>query len=127
MASLWRSRNPSRVMTLVRYLRGPPVTSSSQEILGERHKICPRPLSYRWYHSSPLSPNRKQFATLEGANEFLSSLSPNQQANLNSALQNMRENGISFVEPPSWKQLRLCESLHSALHHHYIIALSSSL
>lgn len=56
-------------------------TSLNQE---HRHNFCPAP---RHYHGSPLSLSRKQLATLEGAHEFLSSLSPAQRSNLNSALE----------------------------------------
>ena len=47
----------------------------------------PRRLTHhRQYHRTRVFMNRKQLATLEGAHEFISSLSPTQQTNLNTAL-----------------------------------------
>ena len=60
---------------------------------GDRHKFCRAPLSLslpphrRATHTSGVSLNyRKQLATMEGANEFLSSLTEVQRSNLGSAL-----------------------------------------
>ncbi|CAI7993794.1 Transmembrane protein 65 [Geodia barretti] len=83
---------------------------------GNHHPFCSGPpLSFsiiiiRCTHSSVAVSNyRKQLATQEGANEFLSSLSGTQRSNLGSALvrEEERENGKTEVVPPSWKQLRL--------------------
>ena len=77
------------------------MTSLNQEQLCERHNFCPGPSAPRHYHTSPLSLSRKQLATLEGAHEFLSSLSPAQRSNLSSALQKIRslpERGVLCVK-----------------------------
>jgi hypothetical protein len=95
------SRRPSQLH------RGDVVTLLNQEQLYDRHNFCPGPSPPRYYHSSPLTPNRKQLATQEGAHEFLSSLSPAQRSNLSSALQKIRSLPERELEAPSWKQLRL--------------------
>ena len=93
------------IRTLSQLLRGAVETSCtwSQEALGNSHNFSSghSPHWFRCYHSSPLrlGSQRKQLATLEGAHEFLSSLSPAQRSNLNSALQRIHilddEKGVS--------------------------------
>jgi hypothetical protein len=117
------SRRPSQLH------RGDVVTLLNQEQLYDRHNFCPGPSPPRYYHSSPLTPNRKQLATQEGAHEFLSSLSPAQRSNLSSALQKIRSLPERELEAPSWKQLRLCEYdvlSRAPLHHYYITPFSLS-
>jgi hypothetical protein len=91
---------------------GPTSLAQAPAFCGNRHTFSPLSFSIiiRCTHSSAVVSNyRKQLATQEGANEFLSSLSETQRSHLGSALvrEEERENGRTEVMPPSWKQLRL--------------------
>ena len=99
MASLARCRRLAAYVTRRSWSR---ISTSLAFTLapGGRHRFCEGPpppsvSSYRYSHSSAVVLNyRKQLATQEGANEFLSSLTEIQRSNLNSALTwDDRENG----------------------------------
>ena len=85
---------------------GPTSLAQAPALCGNRHTFCcGPPLSFsiiiRCTHSSAVVSNyRKQLATQEGANEFLSSLSETQRSHLGSALvrEEERENGRTGEE-----------------------------